>query len=102
MNQGGILVLFSDTNKPVIHQYIRPLPVNKILALSELRTLADDKLNVTQNIKFVFHRTENIVEMGENTGCKHLLLFPQCFQKYIFFRVIETGECIVGLPIPTQ
>ena len=41
----------------------------------------NDKLNVTQNFKVVFHRTENIVGKEENAGNQHFLLFPQCFQK---------------------
>ena len=52
----------------------------KYLALSKLKAFADDKLNVTQNIKVVFHRIENIVGKEENAGYQHLLFFPQCIQ----------------------
>ena len=58
-----------------------PLTENKILGLSKVKAFADDKSNVTQNIKVVFHRIENIVEKEENAGYQHFLLFPQCFQK---------------------
>ena len=54
---------------------------DKIFASFELRAFADHKSNFTQNIKFVFHRVENIVEKGENAGYQHFLLFPQFFQK---------------------
>ena len=37
------------------------LPDNKILDLSKLKAFTDDKLNVTQNLKFVFYRTKAIV-----------------------------------------
>ena len=47
----------------------------------KLKAFADDKLNVTQNIKVVFNRIENIVAKEENAGYQHFLLFPQCFQK---------------------
>ena len=57
------------------------LPDDKVLGLPKLKAFADDKLNVTQNIKFVFHRIENIVGKEENAGYQHFLLFPQCFQK---------------------
>ena len=40
---------------------INPLLDDKILGLPKLRAFADDKLNVTQNVKFVFHRIENNV-----------------------------------------
>ena len=45
-----------------------PLPDNKISDWSKLKAFADDKLNVTQNIKVVFHRIENIVRKEENAG----------------------------------
>ena len=54
---------------------------NKISDWSKLQAFADNKLNVTQNIKVVFHRIENIVEKEENAGYQHFLLFPQCFRK---------------------
>ena len=43
-----------------------PLPDDKILGLPKLKAFADDKLNVTQNVKYVFHRIENIVGKEEN------------------------------------
>ena len=58
-----------------------PLPEDKILGLPKLKAFADDKSNVTQNIKVVFHRIENIVGKEENAGYQHFLLFPQCFEK---------------------
>ena len=62
-------------------QDLNPLPDDKILDLTKLKAFADDKLNVTQNIKGVFHRIENIVGKEENAGYQHFLLFPQCFQR---------------------
>ena len=58
-----------------------PLPDDKILDWSKLKAFADDKLNVTQNIKNVVHRIENIVGKEENAGDQHFLLFPQCFKR---------------------
>ena len=42
-----------------------------------------------QNIKFVFHRVQNIVEKGKNPGYQHFLLFPQFFQKACFSGVFN-------------
>ena len=53
--------------------------VAKILGLPKLKAFADDKLNVTQNVKVIFHGIENIVGKEENAGHQHFLLFPQCF-----------------------
>ena len=61
--------------------HLNPLSDDKISDWSKLKAFADDKLNVTQNIKVVFHRTENIVGKEENAGYQHFLLFPQCFRK---------------------
>ena len=62
-------------------QTLNPLPNDKILGLPKLNALADEKLNVTQKIKVVFHRIENIEGKEENAGYQHFLLFQQCFQK---------------------
>ena len=55
---------------------LNPLPDDKILGLPKLKASADDKYNVTQNVKVVFHKIENIVEKEENAGYQHFLLFP--------------------------
>ena len=39
-----------------------------MLEWSKLRAYVDDKSDVTQNIKGVFHRIENIVGKEENAG----------------------------------
>ena len=41
-----------------------------------MKALADDKMNVTENLKFDFGRVEKIVGKGENAGYQHFLLFP--------------------------
>ena len=50
----------------------------------KLKELADDKMNVTEKLKFVLGRVENIVVKGENAEYQHFLLFLQCFQKASF------------------
>ena len=45
---------------------------------------------------FVIDGIENIVVKGENAGYQHFLLFPQCFQKGFFLRVVrESRDCVV-------
>ena len=48
---------------------------------------------------FFFHwGRKNIAGKGENTGYQHFLLFPQCFRKDSFFRVVKkSGLCGVEL-----
>ena len=61
--------------------FCNSLPNDTIFAQSKLKALAEDKMNVTQKLKFVSRRTENILGKGENAGYQHFLLFPKCFQK---------------------
>ena len=49
-----------------------------------MKAFADDKINMTQKLKFALGRVGNIVEKGENAGYQHFLVFPQCFQKATF------------------
>ena len=46
---------------------------------------------MTQKLKTVFERVENIVGKGENAGYHHFHLFPQCFQKVSFTGPIKAG-----------
>ena len=71
------------------------LPDDNILGLPKLKAPADDKLNVTQDIKVVFLRIENIVGKEENAGYQHFLLFPQCFQK-AFFPPVRQKSSLCG------
>ena len=48
----------------------------KFLVLFKLKAFADDKINVTEKLRFVFARVENILGKGENARNKHFLLFP--------------------------
>ena len=52
---------------------------NNILGQSKLKALADNKISVTQILKFVLRRVEYILGKGENAGNQHFLLFPQGF-----------------------
>ena len=68
---------------------INSLPNNKFLDWSNFKAYADDKINVTETLKFVLGRVENIVEKGENAGYQHFLLFTHCFQKDPFSRLLK-------------
>ena len=53
--------------------------------------------------KFILDKVENIVGKGENAHYEHFLLFPQCFQKPPFFRIIENLDCVVKrYPFPKR
>ena len=70
---------------------LNSLPNDKILEWSKLKAFADDKINVTEKLKVVLGRVENIVGKGENAGYQHFFLFPQCFQKASFPGLLKVG-----------
>ena len=53
------------------------------------------KKNVTEKLKFVLGRIENIVGNEENAGYQHVLLFPQCFQKAFMLELFKSGDYVV-------
>ena len=73
-----------------------PLPNDKILDMTKLKALVDDKLNVAKMMISLFDRGENTVGKEENAGYHHFLLFPECFPVF-FSRVIKSRDCVVEL-----
>ena len=48
-------------------------------------------------MNLVMGRVENSLGKGENAGYQyqHFLLFPHCFQKSLFVRVVESWDYVV-------
>ena len=67
-------------------QTFNSLPNDKFLDCTcKFKELADDKINVTENLKFVLGRVEGFVEKGENAGYQHFLFFfCNVFKKLLF------------------
>ena len=78
------LFVVCDEYRICFIRFINSFPNNKILDMTSLKALANDKINVPQMMVSVSDRIENIVGKGENAGYQHFLLFPQCFQKASF------------------
>ena len=72
---------------------INSSPNDKFLDQSKFKAFANDKINVTKKLKFVYGRVEYTVGKGENDGYQHFLLYPQCFQKASFPGLLKV--CIV-------
>ena len=68
---------------------------DKILGLPKLKSFADNKSNVTQNIKVVFHKIENIVGKEENAGYQHFNLFLPMFSIGYFLQCVKSCQCVV-------
>ena len=60
--------------------------MTELYTVPNSKHFADNKINVTSNLKFVFNRKENNLEKGENAGNGHFLLFPRCLSKPSCFK----------------
>ena len=56
---------------------------------------ADDKFKVSEILKFVLGKAENIVGKGENAGHQHFLFFPTMFSTGVFLNVVKSRDCLV-------
>ena len=75
-----------------------PLPDDKVLDWSKLKTFADDKINVTKELKSGLEREENIVGKGENAGNQHIFSFSQnVFERLLSQGCLKSGLCGKGL-----
>ena len=79
----------------LLWEWVNSLPDYKFLDLSKLKAFSDEKIDVRENMKFVLGSMENIVGKGEIAGYQHFLLFPQCFQKGYFLKIVKSQDCVV-------
>ena len=70
------------------------LPDDKISDWSKLKAYADDKINMTEKLKFVLKRVENIVVTSI------FCFFPQFFQRLPLKGHLKTRWCSKGLTGP--
>ena len=70
-----------------------PLPNNKILVITKLKVVADDKLNIAKMTISPLDRVENSVGKVGNAG--YQLSLPTVFSKTFFFRVVQGRDCVV-------
>ena len=65
-----------------------------MLGLSKSKPFADDKLKLTQKIKVVFHRLENIVGKEENAGYQHSFFSHNVFKRQ--FHPVHQKSLLCG------
>ena len=63
---------------------LNPLTDNKILDQTKLKAFADNKLNVTNMIIFVFDRVENILGKGEIACTSNFSFSHNVFKRLLF------------------
>ena len=76
-----------------VQTVVNPLTDYKILDRTKLKAFADDKLNVTKMIIFVFNRAENIVGK-EKLLVQAISPFPTIFSKGFFPRGVKRCHCV--------
>ena len=82
----------------IVWEWVNPLPDDKILGLPKLKAFADDKLNVTQNIKVVFHRIEKHCGKRRKCWLPAFSSFPTMFSEGFFScraSKVVSRHCVV-------
>ena len=71
-------------------------------AWSKLKAFADDKINMTQKLKFVSGRAENIVGKGENAGYQHFPFYHIFYPETIFhiWVMYKSSQRLTSFGIP--
>ena len=77
--------------RTIIEPQFNSLPNDKILNRSKLKAFADNKINVTETLKFVLRWVENIVR---KCWLPAFSPFPTMFSKGFVIRVIKFGDCV--------
>ena len=84
--------VFSKRAEPVeIANNFNSSPYDKILEWPNSKAFADDKFNLTKNMKYALCMAENIEGKGKNAGYQHFLLLPQCFQNTSVSGSLKVG-----------
>ena len=76
-------------NAKVFTCTVNSLPNNKILNLSKLKAFADDKINVSQKLKF--GKSRKHCRKRRKCWLPAFSFFPQCFQKLSFLGLLKVG-----------
>ena len=63
--------------------------------LLQIQGICIQKNKCNFKMKFFSGMVKIIAEKGENAGYQHFLLFPQCFPKAFFDRIVKGRECVV-------
>ena len=74
---------------------LNPFPNSKIYDWSKLKAFADDRINVTEKLKFVLGKVKNNEGKGKNAGYQHFLPLSTMFSKGVFFKIVKSWDCVV-------
>ena len=68
---------------------------HQFLDWSKLKELEDDKILITEKIKFLLGRVENILGKGDKCWSPAFSPFPIMFSKGLCLRVVKRQDCVV-------
>ena len=74
---------------------INSVPNDKISNWSRLKAFADDKINVTKNLKFALGREESIVGKGKKCWLPAFSPLPTMLSKGLFHGGVKSQDCVV-------
>ena len=80
-------ILRKGSNSSGSFWYINSLPNSKILDQSKLKAVADDKINLTEKLKFIFGMVEKHFRERRKCWFSAFPPFPKMFSKS-FFKVV--------------
>ena len=85
----GKLKVFLEGSK-----YLNLYQKDKILEWSKLKAFLDDKINVTEKMKFVLVGVENI-SRKEKMLVTSIFSFPTMFSEGFLYKVVKSRDCVV-------
>ena len=74
---------------------LNSLPNDKILDLSKFKAFADSQISLTQKLKFVLGRVENIAGERRKFWLPAFSPLPIIFSKAFFSRCVKRQDCVV-------
>ena len=86
------LLLLSDLPEVEGH---KSLPNDEISDRLKFKAFADNKINVTEKLKFVLGKGKKHFEKRRKCWLPAFSPFPTMFSKVFSFRVIKSRDCVV-------
>ena len=87
--------IFFYKNFSIGHNFLILLSNNKILDWSKLKALADDKINVSEKLKFCVGKGRKHCGKRRKCWLPAFSPFPTMFLKSFFFKVVKSRDLVV-------
>ena len=88
-----LLSCVTNLSPRVLKSRFNSLPNDKILETSKLKAFADDKINVTQKLNFLFGKSRKHCEKRRKCWLPAFSPLPTMFSKACLLRVVKIWDC---------